>query len=107
MLYHLDFRVEYPDDMTQQELFKIWSEEADAALGAKQGGIVVDLWKCVGTRRVIAIVDVPTPDILDQILLDLPIMKKMGQNVQVEVTSLRKYEDFAADVKTRLETKEK
>lgn len=102
MLYHLDFHVEYPDDMTQQELFSIWSEEADAALQAKEAGIVVDLWKCVGTRRVIAIVDVPIPDTLDQILLDLPIMKKMGQNVQVEVTPLRRYEDFAADVKSRL-----
>jgi muconolactone delta-isomerase len=107
MLYHLDFHVEYPDNMTQQELFTIWSEEADAALQAKQAGIIVDLWKCVGTRRVIAILDVPTPDTLDQILLDLPIMKKMGQNVQVEVTPLRRYEDFAADVKTRLETKSK
>ncbi len=104
MLYHLDFRVEYSDNMSQQDLFTIWAEEADAALGAKQGGTVVDLWKCVGTRRVIAIVDVPTPDILDQILFDLPIMKKMGQHVQVEVTSLRKYEDFAADVKTRLQS---
>ncbi|MGM3305373.1 muconolactone Delta-isomerase [Anabaena sp. WFMT] len=107
MLYHLDFHVEYPDDMTQQELFTIWNEEADAALQAKQVGIVVDLWKCVGTRRVIAIVDVPTPDTLDQILLDLPIMKKMGQNVQVEVTPLRRYEDFAVDIKARLEKKEK
>ena len=104
MLYHLDFRVEYSDNMSQQDLFTIWAEEADTALGAKQGGTVVDLWKCVGTRRIIAIVDVPTPDILDQILFDLPIMKKMGQHVQVEVTSLRKYEDFAADVKTRLQS---
>jgi muconolactone D-isomerase len=102
MLYHLDFHVEYPDDMNQRELFTIWSQEADAALQAKQAGVVVDLWKCVGTRRVIAIVDVPTPDTLDQILLDLPIMKLMGQSVQVEVTPLRKYEDFAADLKSRL-----
>ncbi|WP_088242364.1 muconolactone Delta-isomerase [Calothrix rhizosoleniae] len=102
MLYHLDFRVEYSDSMSQQDLFAIWVEETDAALGAKKGGTVVDVWKCVGTRRVIAIVDVPTPDSLDQILFDLPIMKKMGQHVQVEVTSLRKYEDFAADMKTRL-----
>jgi len=40
---------------------------------------------------------------LDQILLDLPIMKKHGQHMQVDVTSLRRYEDFAADVKTRLD----
>jgi muconolactone D-isomerase len=102
MLYHLDFHVEYPDDMSQEELFTIWTEEADVALGAKQAGVIVDLWKCVGTRRVIAILNVPTPDILDQILLDLPIMKKNGQRVQIEVTPLRRYEDFAADVKARL-----
>jgi muconolactone delta-isomerase len=102
MLYHLDFHVTYPDDMTQEELLKIWCEEADAALQAKQAGIIVDLWKCVGTRRVIAIIDVPNSDILDQILLDLPIMKKMGQNVKIDVTSLRRYEDFAADMKARL-----
>jgi muconolactone delta-isomerase len=101
MLYHLDFRVEYPTEMSQQDVFKIWTEEAAAALGAKEKGIVVDLWKCVGTRRVIAIVDVPTPDVLDQILFDLPIMQQMGQHVQVEVTSLRRYEDFAADIKAR------
>jgi muconolactone delta-isomerase len=102
MLYHLDFQVEYAADMTQQELFAIWSEEADTALGAKKDGIVVDLWKCVGMRRVIAIVDVPSPDIVDRILLDLPIMKKMGQHVRVEVTALRRYEDFAIDIKERL-----
>ena len=70
MLYHLDFHVEYPDDMDQQKLFSIWSEEADVALQAKAAGTVIDLWKCVGTRRVIAIVDVAIPDTLDQILLD-------------------------------------
>lgn len=88
--------------MTQKDLLTIWSEEADAALGAKAAGVVVDLWKCVGNRRVIAIVEVETPDDLDRILLDLPIMRLMGQHVQVEVTLLRRYEDFAADVKERL-----
>ena len=41
---------------------------------------------------------VNSPDMLDQILFTLPIMKKMGQYVKVKVTSLRRYEDFAADV---------
>ncbi len=103
MLYLLDFNVEYPATMTQKELFSIWSEEADAALGAKEAGVVVDLWKCVGQRRIVAIVNVDSPDVLDQILLDLPIMKLHGQHVQVQITSLRRYEDFAADVKSRLE----
>ncbi|OUL37109.1 transporter [Nostoc sp. T09] len=107
MLYHLDFQVEYADETSQAELFAIWAEEADAALKAKEAGVVVDLWKCVGVRRVIAIVNVPTPDVLDQILLDLPIMQKNGQHVQIQVTPLRRYEDFAADIKARLDKKEK
>ncbi len=102
MLYLLDFQVEYPVAMTQKELFTIWAKEADAALGAKKDGVVVDIWKCVGSRRVVAVVDVDSPDTLDRILMDLPIMKEHGQHVQVEVTPLRRYEDFAEDVKNRL-----
>lgn len=102
MLYHIDFHIEYPATMSQQELLAIWSSEADVALAAKKAGTVIDLWKCVGSRRVIAIVRVDEPDALDRILLDLPIMKQMGQHVQVQVTPLRRYEDFAADVKERL-----
>ena len=103
MLYHLDFTVEYAAAMRQRDLFAIWAKEADAALGAKQAGVVVDLWKCVGQRRVIAIVNVDSPDMLDQITLDLPIMVEMGQHIQIAVTPLRRYEDFANDVKKRLE----
>ncbi len=101
MLFHLDFHVEYPAAMSQKDLFAIWVREADAAIGAKEAGVVVDLWKCVGERRVVAIVNVDSPDTLDQILLDLPIMKEHGQHVHVDVTALRRYEDFAADVKER------
>jgi muconolactone D-isomerase len=88
--------------MGQQGLFKVWAEEAEAALGAKSAGVVVDLWKVVGERRVIAVVNVESPDMLDQILFDLPIMQKMGHLVQVDVKSLRRYEDFAADVSERI-----
>jgi len=102
MLFHLDFVVEYSAKMSQNDLFTIWTEEAGAALGAKEAGIVVDLWKAVGSRRVLAIVKVDSMEMLDQILLDLPIMKEMGQHVQVAVTPLRTYEGFAADVKKRL-----
>ena len=102
MLYRLDFTVEYDSTMQQQGLLGIWAEEADAALGAKSAGVVKDLWKVVGERKVLAIVDVESPDALDQILFDLPIMQKMGHHVQVEVKSLRRYEDFATDVKDRI-----
>lgn len=102
MLYKLDFTVEYDATMAQQGLLGIWGEEAEAALGAKSAGVVKDLWKVVGERKVVAIVDVDTPDALDQILFDLPIMQKMGHHVQVEVKSLRRYEDFAEDVRCRI-----
>ncbi len=102
MLYFLDFQVTYSADMSQNDLFTIWAEEAGAALGAKEAGAIVDLWKCAGERRVIAVLDIDGPDTLDQILMDLPIMQKMGQHVDVKVTALRRYEDFAADVKERL-----
>lgn len=102
MLYHLDFQIEYSAQMSQQDLFCIWAEEAEAALGAKKAGVIVDLWKCVGMRRIIAILDVTSPDQLDQILLDLPIMKQMGQHVHISVTVLRRYEDFASDVRDRI-----
>jgi muconolactone delta-isomerase len=61
-------------------------------------GVVVDLWKCLGARRIVAVVKVDGPDTLDQLPLDLPIMKELGQYVHVDVTPLRRYEDFAVDV---------
>ncbi|WP_263080673.1 muconolactone Delta-isomerase family protein [Endozoicomonas sp. Mp262] len=102
MLYFLDFKVDYSSEMSQRALFEIWAEEADAALSAKAAGIVVDLWKCVGERRVVCVVNVDSPDDLDRILFDLPIMKKNGQHVQVHVTALRRYEGFASDIKDRV-----
>jgi muconolactone D-isomerase len=104
VLYHLEFTVGYGADMSQQDLFDIWQEEAGVAIGAKEAGVVVDLWKVVGERRVIVIIDIDSPNTLDQILFDLPIMKRMGQYVTIKTTPLRRYEDFAEDVKARLKS---
>lgn len=103
MLYLLDFCVEYPAGMAQEDLFSIWARDADVVLDAEQTGVVVGVWKCVGLRRVIAVVDVEGHETLDRILLDLPIMKEHGQHVQLEVTPLRNYKDFVEDLKNRLE----
>lgn len=65
--------------------------------------MVIDIWKCVGSRRGMAVVNVDSPDTLDQIELDLPIMKEHGQQVQIDVTPLRRFEDFANDVRKQLE----
>ena len=102
MLFQVDFKVEYSADMTQSDLFDIWSIETDAALNAKKAGVVIDLWKVVGERKVIAIIDVASMELLDQILIDLPIMQKMGQHVQANVKAIRTYEGFADDIKSRV-----
>lgn len=104
MLFHLDFHVEYGATMSQQDLFATWSREAESALGAKKAGVIVDLWKCAGERRVIAILDVDGPDTLDEALFGLPIMVEMGQFVDIKVTPLRRYEDFAGTVNKLLES---
>ena len=41
-------------------------------------------------------------ELLDQILLDLPIMQKMGQHVQANVKAIRTYEGFADDINNRV-----
>jgi muconolactone delta-isomerase len=76
MLYLADFHIGYPASMSQRDFFSIWAREAEAALGAKKAGVVIDIWKCVGSRRVVAVANVDSPDTLDQILLDLPLMKR-------------------------------
>lgn len=102
MLFHLEFTVGYGAAMSQQDLFRIWAEEAKAALGAKEAGVVVDLWKAAGMRKVFAVLNVDSADVIDQISFDLPIMKEMGQHVDIKVTAVRRYEDFASDVGSRL-----
>jgi hypothetical protein len=41
MLYHVDFRIEYPASMSQKDFFSIWAREAEAGLGAKKAGVVI------------------------------------------------------------------
>lgn len=46
-----------------------------------------------------------SPDELDKLILELPIMKGMGNQVQMKVSSVRSYESFAADLAAMLEKK--
>jgi muconolactone D-isomerase len=48
MLYHADFRIEYPASMSQRDFLSIWAKEAEAALGAKKAGVVLDIWNVWG-----------------------------------------------------------
>ena len=54
--------------MSTDRLWEVWNDEAKAALGAKEAGAVVDLWKVAGERVVFALCDFPDGDGLDRAL---------------------------------------
>lgn len=97
MQFLCDFRVRH-QAMTFDELWDQWEREADAALPGIRAG-ALQAWKVVGQRRVIAIVDAESHDALDRLLMaQLPMAHVLEL---AEVTPVRPYEAFAADVKAR------
>ena len=52
--------------------------------------------------KVHALIRVQKPDDLDALSLDLPIMKKIGNQVKIECKSVRPYKEFSEDLKKRL-----
>lgn len=97
MQFLCDFRVRH-EGMTQDQLWDIWEAEADAALPAIKAG-AMEAWKVIGQRRVIAVVEAASHDDLDRLLMaQLPMANILEL---AEVTPLRSYEAFAADVKAR------
>jgi muconolactone D-isomerase len=98
MLFFINVRVD-PKDMSLDELWDIWEKEAEAAASAKEAGKIVALYKVVGQRRVIGILNVESHDELDRILMAaLPMAHYLEFE---EILPVRDYEDFAADVKRR------
>ena len=43
----------------------------------------------------VSVVDVESPEKMDQLSFDLPIMREMGNQVQIEVTPIIQYQNFA------------
>jgi muconolactone delta-isomerase len=86
LYFMLDIKIEYRK-IKQEALFKTWAEETKAALGAKEQGIVVDIWKRAGERRIFTFVKVDKAMSLEYILFSLPMMKEMGD--QMEITTKR------------------
>ncbi len=98
MLVFVDVRVD-PKELSQDELWEAWEEEANAALAAKEAGTVVGLYKVCGQRRVLALLEVESHDELDQIwMAALP----MARYLEIEeILPVREYEAFADDVRRR------
>jgi muconolactone delta-isomerase len=100
VLVFVDIRVN-PKDMSIDELWDIWEEEAKAALEAIEAGKVVSLYKVCGQRRAVGVFDVESHDELDQILMaGLPLAHYLEIK---EVLPVREYEAFASDVMQRWE----
>jgi muconolactone delta-isomerase len=104
MLYYFKVRVE-PKEWSFDEMWNWWEKEAEAALAKKASGKMVALYKVVGQRRVIGIIDAVSHDELDQIFMAvLPI----AHNLEFEeILPIREYESFASDVKRRWKPEEK
>ena len=98
MLFFVDFRVN-PKGWSFDEMWDEWEKETEAALGAVEAGIILNVYKVSGQRRVLAIVDVESHDQLDQIIMgQLPI----AHNLEIaEIVPVRQYADFAEDVRAR------
>ena len=93
-----DIRVN-PKDMSLDELWDIWEEEAKATLEAMEAGKVVSAYKVCGQRRVVLIFDMDSYDEIDQVLMaGLPLAHHLEIR---EIVPVREYEAFASDVVQR------
>jgi muconolactone delta-isomerase len=99
MLFFVRFDVHQPEAMSTRELVEIWDREADAALGAKEAGAILHIWKVSGQRVVLAVCDFPDAETLDRALAGLPIIQEMGGSVDTEALPIYDYATFAADLK--------
>jgi len=98
MLYMLDINVE-DRGLSLDALFDVWEQEADAALSAKEAGLIQYIFKTVGQRRVFVVVNVDSHDVLDDILTaKLPLAHHLRIN---DVVPIRAYENFVASLKKR------
>ena len=97
MLFFVDISVD-TKDLTLDEFWDLWAEEAQAA-GAVPEGLIVGLYKVVAQRRVLAIMNAESHDQIDRIIMaGLPMSHYL---VIDEITPVRDYADFAKDVINR------
>ncbi|XP_013384411.1 uncharacterized protein LOC106154565 [Lingula anatina] len=95
----LNFEVEYKG-MSQDILMRNWKEEAQFALTTRQQGTELELFKAMGERKIVAFINVNTPEQLDDIAWNLPIMKSIGDQVHILCKSVRLYSDYLQDLQS-------
>jgi muconolactone delta-isomerase len=95
VLFLLKATINKPADMSNKEFYNLWLQEAEAAAGAREAGILTGLWKVPGKPVIIGIADVESADVLDQAVLSLPFWSQgFAHIVDMEVTPLRTYESW-------------
>jgi muconolactone D-isomerase len=98
MLFFFSVRVN-PKDISLEDLWNLWDKEVESAMAAKEAGKIVSLYKIVGQRRVVGVVDVESHDELDAIFMNaLPMAHYLEFE---EISAVRPYESFAENVKNR------
>ena len=93
--------IEKPADMSNKDFYTLWRKESEAALAAKEAGVVKAIWKVAGKPEVVVVMDVESADALDNAFLSLPIWQLGYAHIvkDVEIIPLRSYENWAEDLK--------
>jgi muconolactone delta-isomerase len=98
MLYMVDISIE-AGHMELDDLWDLWEKEVGAARGAMESGLVKSLYKVVGQRRVVGVLEADDHDMLDRIAMaGLPMANYLVFN---SITPIREYESFGQDVDNR------
>ena len=103
MLFMVRFDIHQPVDMSAKELVTIWNEEAKAAMGAVEAGVLKGIWKVSGQRTVFALAEFESHRQVDQVLASLPIVQEMGGSVDTEAMAVYDYAEYAEDLKSAAE----
>ena len=101
MLILFKAHIEKPADMSNKDFYTVWRKESEAALGAKEAGVIKGIWKVAGKPEVVLVMDVESGDALDDAIHSLPIWQLGYAHIvkDVEVIPLRAYENWAEDLK--------
>ena len=98
MKYFFKVKVNH-ETMTFEELWDEWEKELEAAEGGLRSGVIHTVFKIVGQRGVLGVMEIDSHDLLDRMLMaQLPMAHVLEWE---EILPIRDYDAFAADVRSR------
>ncbi|MGK5551219.1 muconolactone Delta-isomerase family protein [Actinomadura kijaniata] len=96
MLVYVQMRWNHEGRISLDDLWDIQAQETEQAQKTVESGMVVGIWKVAAQKRIIAVLNVESPEELDRTALGrLPMREYLEFEV---VWPLRDYSDFAVDV---------